>query len=229
MELQQQMRDKELAKRMQSGVGASGGVQQDADPRMAPQSNQQRSFDNEARSRQQEYAMELQQQMRQREISNRTQFTSGVFALFPIFDWNKINLAGNDDFNSGQVGGFIHGNTDVYSDDHGPDYLRHHRDVIPESVTSPRRVPTPSVRNGFNPPDLGAIVQKERQQLEYADMPKQQMREREESKAAAKHAKRVEEEAELDRAPQQPVKSFAKQKVSGLSLEKLVNLKTLQH
>ncbi len=82
-----------------------------------------------------------------------------------------------------------------------------------EQLTSPRRVPVPSVRNGFNPPDLGSIVQKERLQLEYADMLKQQMREREESKAAAKHAKRIEEEAELDRAPPQPAKSFAKQKV----------------
>jgi hypothetical protein len=85
---------------------------------------------------------------------------------------------------------------------------------VSESMTSPRRVPLPSVRNGFNPPDLEAIVHKERQQHEYADMLKQQMREREESKAAAKNARRIEEEEELERAPQQPVKSFAKQKVS---------------
>lgn len=169
--------------------------------------------------------MELQQQIRQRETSNRTQFGSGVFALFPIIKLNIINFAGNDDFNSGQLGGFIRDNSDSYGNEHGPDYQRHHQDAVPESLTSPRRVPAPSVRNGFNPPDLGAIVQKERQQLEYADMLKQQMREREESKAAAKHAKRIEEEAELERAPQQPVKSFAKQKVSGLSLEKRVDLK----
>ncbi len=46
-------------------------------------------------------------------------------------------------------------------------------------------------------------------------MLKQQMLEREEMKAAAKNAKRIEEEAELQLVPQQPVKSFAKQKVSG--------------
>ena len=73
---------------------------------------------------------------------------------------------------------------------------------VSESMTSPRRVPPPSVRNGFNPPDLEAIVHKERQQHEYADMLKQQMREREESKAAAKNARRIEEEEELERAPQ---------------------------
>ena len=123
-------------------------------------------------------------------------------------------FADRDDFNSGAVSGFIYDNADTHGGGHGPDYLRHHRDAIPEALTSPRRVPVPSVRNGFNPPDFGAIVQKERQQNEYADMLKQQMREREESKAAAKHAKRIEEEAELERAPQQPVKSFAKQKVS---------------
>jgi hypothetical protein len=93
--------------------------------------------------------------------------------------------------------------------------MRHNRDQVPESLTSPRRVPVPSVRNGFNPPDLLAIVQKERQQHEYADLLKQQMLEKEEMKAAAKNAKRIEEEAELQNAPQQSVKSFAKQKVSG--------------
>lgn len=71
------------------------------------------------------------------------------------------------------------------------------------------------MRNGFNPPDIHALAQKERQQHEYAEMLKQQMLEREEMKAAAKNAKRIEEEAELQLVPQQPVKSFAKQKVSG--------------
>jgi hypothetical protein len=93
--------------------------------------------------------------------------------------------------------------------------MRHYRDPFSEPLTSPRRVPVPSVRNGFNPPDIHALVQKERQQHEYADMLKQQMLEREEMKAAAKIAKRIEEEAELQNAPQQPVKSFAKQKVGG--------------
>ena len=74
MELQQQMREKELAKKMHAG----GGMQQDAHARIAPASVPQRSFDNDARSRQQEYAMELQQQMRQRDISNRTQMGLGM-------------------------------------------------------------------------------------------------------------------------------------------------------
>jgi hypothetical protein len=39
---------------------------------MAP-ANQQRSFEIEARNRQQEYAMELQQQMREKEQFNRMQ------------------------------------------------------------------------------------------------------------------------------------------------------------
>ena len=72
MELQQQMREKELAKRMHAVVGGGGGMQQDAQPRMAP-ANQQRSFEIEARNRQQEYAMELQQQMREKEQFNRMQ------------------------------------------------------------------------------------------------------------------------------------------------------------
>jgi hypothetical protein len=76
MELQQQMREKELAKRMQGGAG--GGMQHDTDGRMGPpQSQQQRSFEADARSRQQEYAMELQQQMRERETSNRSHYELG--------------------------------------------------------------------------------------------------------------------------------------------------------
>lgn len=126
-------------------------------------------------------------------------------------------LADRDDFKSGPEGGFMNENTDAYGGFNYPDIQRHHRDPVSDSLTSPRRVPVPSVRNGFNPPDLSAIVQKERQQQEYADMLKQQMREREDMKAAAKNAKRIEEEAELDLAPHQPVKSFAKQKVSNIS------------
>ena len=72
MELQQQMREKDLAKRMQANVGGGVGMQQDAQARMAP-ANQQRSFEIEARNRQQEYAMELQQQMREKEQFNRMQ------------------------------------------------------------------------------------------------------------------------------------------------------------
>ncbi len=127
---------------------------------------------------------------------------------------NETNLPDRNHFHSGVVSTFNYDEADVRGEGLEPDYPRHHRDPVSESVTSPRRVPPPSVRNGFNPPDLEAIVQKERQQHEYADMLKQQMREREESKAAAKNAKRIEEEGELERAPQQPVKSFAKQKVS---------------
>ena len=81
MELQQQMREKELAKRMQGGAG--GGMQHDADGRVGPpQSQQQRSFEADARSRQQEYAMELQQQMRERETSNRLHYELGERDLF---------------------------------------------------------------------------------------------------------------------------------------------------
>jgi hypothetical protein len=124
------------------------------------------------------------------------------------------NISDRNDFKSGAVVGFSYDNADVYGGSNEPDNARPYRDPVPESLTSPRRIPAPSVRNGFNPPDVGAIVQKERQQVEYAEMLKQQMREREEAKAAAKQAKRIEEEAELDRAPPQPLKSFAKQKVS---------------
>jgi hypothetical protein len=126
----------------------------------------------------------------------------------------RFFVADRDGFKPGAASGFSFDNLDGYPVGNAPGNPRNHREHVPEQMTSPRRVPAPSVRNGFNPPDLGSIVQKERQQLEYADMLKQQMREREESKAAAKHAKRIEEEAELDRAPQQPAKSFAKQKVS---------------
>jgi hypothetical protein len=46
---------------------------------MAAPSQQQRSFEMEARNRQQEYAMELQQQMREKEQSNRMQhFGTGM-------------------------------------------------------------------------------------------------------------------------------------------------------
>jgi hypothetical protein len=44
----------------------------------------------------------------QKEISDRAPFGSGVSALFPIIYLNEINIAGNDDFNSGQAGGFEH-------------------------------------------------------------------------------------------------------------------------
>ena len=75
MELQQQMREKELAKRIQ----LVGGMQQDAHARMAPPSNQQRSFEIDARSRQQEYAMELQQQMREKDKTNRMPGLNNLF------------------------------------------------------------------------------------------------------------------------------------------------------
>jgi hypothetical protein len=80
MELQQQMREKELAKKIHAG----GGMQQDAHSRIAPASIPQRSFDNDARSRQQEYAMELQQQLRQRDITNRTQIGLGMILFFGL-------------------------------------------------------------------------------------------------------------------------------------------------
>ena len=124
------------------------------------------------------------------------------------------NISDRDAFKSGAAGGFSYDNADVYEGGNGPDNARPYRDPVPEALTSPRRLPAPSVRNGFNPPDVGVIAQKERQQLEYAEMLKQQMREREEAKSAAKQAKRIEEEQELDRALPQPVKSFAKQKVT---------------
>ena len=123
------------------------------------------------------------------------------------------HISDRDAFTSGAVGVFGYENSDLYGGGNAPDIARHFRDPVPESLTSPRRIPAPSVRNGFNPPDVGAIAQKERQQLEYAEMLKQQMREREEAKSAAKQAKRIEEDAELERAPPQPAKSFAKQKV----------------
>ena len=85
MELQQQMREKDLAKRMQANVGGGVGMQQDAQARMAAPSQQQRSFEMEARNRQQEYAMELQQQMREKEQSNRMQhFGTGMLSLVEI-------------------------------------------------------------------------------------------------------------------------------------------------
>ena len=85
MELQQQMREKDLAKRMQANVGGGVGMQQDAQARMAAPSHQQRSFEIEARNRQQEYAMELQQQMREKEQSNRMQhFGTGMLSLVEI-------------------------------------------------------------------------------------------------------------------------------------------------
>jgi hypothetical protein len=51
---------------------------------MAPPPNQQRSFESEARSRQQEYAMELQQQMREKDKTGRMPFGSGSYAVLII-------------------------------------------------------------------------------------------------------------------------------------------------
>ena len=122
----------------------------------------------------------------------------------------------------------------MYEEGNGPDNARPYRDPVPEALTSPRRLPAPSVRNGFNPPDVGVIAQKERQQLEYAEMLKQQMREREEAKSAAKQAKRIEEEQSVAvRSAFGPadhkLRSEAKQSMNTSNTTKMVTTNSSQY